>query len=402
MIMAMLGEMAPWVQILQGTALLTIYLSVSLGEVSLSVTAPLEEVEEGGVFSIHCQVSSLEQGQEVTMLRTINGITERLALNDQIVRSSLGDRVFLATRLLDEGDTVYFLSVMDVEIGDQGEYTCEVISASRSDRDLPIGSVFINVMYFPSESSISCSKGTDYGPLMIGDSIILNCSSDAGYPVVDVQWRRASDPKPMLETKFHSNGNGVYGIYEHKVSKLDEGSTIFICTITSEAFPTEQRTCHTTSFALPPRKDPPFPVDGVDNVDNVGNSNNPDESLPIETSVTTTNFRPTKQDCEKHCQNLEGSLLIWIITTISAVIIALTFLVLVIVLWAKYRSLNSQSRLTYQSSPMIYSEKIYDEVASKKDDCGNRGNVVYMSLDKRDVLRNPDGHDYIGTNERRY
>ena len=394
-----LRGIAPWVQILQGTALLMIYISVSLGEVSLLVTAPLEEVEEGGVFSIHCQVSGLEQGQEVTMLRTVNGITERLALNEQVVRSSLGDRVFLATRLLEEGDTVYFLSLMDVELGDQGEYTCEVVSTSRSDRDLPIGSVFINVMYFPSESSITCSKGTDYGVLRIGDTIMLNCSSDAGYPMVNIEWRRASDPKPMLESKFNSNGNSVYAIHEHKVSKLDEGSTIFICTVTSEVFPMQQRTCHTTSFALPPRIDPPFPMDGVDDNGNIDNS---DERLPIETSVTTTNFRPTKQDCKKHCQNLEGSLLIWIITTISAGVLALTFIVLVIVLLTKYRSLNSQNRLTYQSSPMMYSEKIYDEVGRKQDDCGNQRNVVYMSLDKREVLRNSDGHDYIGTNERRF
>ena len=93
---------------------------------------------------------------------------------------------------------------------------------------------------------------------------------------------------------------------------------------------------------------------------------------------------------------MDGTVLIWIIATIAAAVIALTFFVLVIVLITKYRSLNASHRLQY-ASPMMYAEKIYDEVGAKQDD----RNIVYMSLEKRDALRNAEGHEYIGTNDRR-
>ena len=395
--MGKLTDITPWVTLKQSVTLLTMFISLSLANVSLRVTAPLGEVEEDGVFSIHCEVSNLQEEQEVSILRNVNGRLERLSLNEEVVKSSLGDRVFIATRLLSDGPVVYFLSIMEATKDDEGEYVCEIRSASRDVRDLPYGSVDIHVMYFPSESSIACSQATS--PVSVGDVLKLNCSSDAAYPLVDVQWKKTYETEPVLNSHVVKSHKSVFAEVDYVVTSNDNGG-IFICSVTSKAFPNEERTCHVGPITVLPNPSGPLP--SGPNTDKNDNKNNKhDIMIPSLNTNTDNSFESTEVElieaCQKQCSNMDGSLLLWIIATVSAAVIAVTFFVLVIVLMTKYKSLNSSNRL-YESHMMYAAEKIYDEVGTKQDD----RNIVYMSLDKRDALRNTDGHEYIGTNDRRF
>ena len=92
---------------------------------SIIATAPLKEVEEGAILSVHCQVTELEEGHEVTLYRIRDGQSvQRVSVGDILTQDE--DRLFLATRQLGDGSTVYFLSVMEVTRSDQGTYRCQV------------------------------------------------------------------------------------------------------------------------------------------------------------------------------------------------------------------------------------------------------------------------------------
>ena len=408
--------------------LLSFILSSVVGEISLTVTAPVPDPEENGVFSIHCQVSGLQpgQGKEVTIHRQLNGYPERLSLETEVLRSTLEDRGFLATRHIEDGDVVYFLSVMDVQRGDGGEYTCEVISASRTEEVLPIGSVNIRVMYFPTEGSLKCPDPPS-SPLHVGDTLLLNCNSEAAYPTVNIAWTRTSalDPR-MRSVSTTISGNRINAVMTHIVTSEDD-ETMFICSVTSAAFPGPPRTCHVGPIHVVQGKpgNNVRPVDGDDTADNHPSNqpkippvamdifpNSRDSDGDHHPDITTL----TKQDCRSKCSTLDGSVMMWVITTIVAGIFALTFLIIVIVLFSKYRSsLNSSSTNHQYTTPMMYhTEKVYDEVGGyhgvniKHDEgmsSSNQRNIVYMSLEKRpDPLlhhHQHDAHDYIGTTDRR-
>ncbi len=218
----------------------------------ISAISPVNPVKIGGILSIRCQVWDLDIGHEITLSRKCaHGPTERLSWNEDVL-PAIEDRVFLASRKLADGSTIFFLSVIDIDKPDECDYSCKVLN---SDTLLAIASdeVKIDVMYFPKETYPMCSSS--YVPTSIinhGDIVTLNCSSEIGKPVVGLEWSFAGHTNIVLEdTETHVRHGMVVSQTEVRPSDQD----IYICTIKSEEFPEVIRVCHIGPISVQPSTD---------------------------------------------------------------------------------------------------------------------------------------------------
>ena len=105
--------------------------------------------EEGNILALHCEVSNFKVNeQEVSILRITNGKTERLAMGNNVM-PDVDERIFLATRQLDAGSTVYFLTIIRANRNDKGKYVCKVIKDGISTEEIAVSSVNLDILYFP-------------------------------------------------------------------------------------------------------------------------------------------------------------------------------------------------------------------------------------------------------------
>ena len=108
--------------------ILGLYICVA-GSTTVTSSAPVNPVEADGIFSLRCEVLKMKQNQEMAIFRTINGQTERLSLDDEVLDNA-GDRVYLAVRQMNDGSTVYLLSIMKVTRSDEGLYLCKIFDVN--------------------------------------------------------------------------------------------------------------------------------------------------------------------------------------------------------------------------------------------------------------------------------
>ena len=306
---------------------------LALGTTSLSVRAPVNPVDEGGILSLHCEVKNLERWHEVTIFRNVTTHTEKLSVNGDVL-PAVDDRVFLAMRQVDGPAFVYFLSVIFATKADTGEYFCKVSDVAGRLTNLPVGSVFIETTFFPPVTDPVC---TPSGQLTVveGNSLTLACSSETARPTVQVKWYRTGSEKYLKSTDDFANGRVVSSL-SVTLTKSDSGA-IFMCRITSVAYHDRVQTCHTGPVTVlstngdnngdfmpsykpsTPSKGPPPGSTGVDRI-------------PI-TIVTTQT-----KECVNTCSvSNSTSVLYWILATVMTGVFAVILFVMVLVLLFKCR-----------------------------------------------------------------
>ncbi len=89
-------------------------LVILVRSIDIEISAPVNPVETGVIFSVLCQVRGLNNKHEVALYRTdVNNETVRLSSKDEVDASDIDndERVFLAVRRLMDGSEIYFLTI---------------------------------------------------------------------------------------------------------------------------------------------------------------------------------------------------------------------------------------------------------------------------------------------------
>ena len=331
----------------------------------VSFSAPVNPVEAGGVVGLHCQVWNLKDGiEEVSILKG----TKRLSL-DELVTTD-GENTFVAKRQLGDGSLVFFLSMIGVTRETAGAYRCRVVN-TESAQVVAHEDITLKVMYFPGDTDPICSS--DVKSLIVdeGSAIKLNCSSEIAVPSVEISWKKsATSDKILLDSKEETNNGRKSSILTIK-PKTGETGSIYLCEVTSRAFPKKLRTCHIGPITVRSKSNtnPRFTEISTDSSKNGLNP-------PDSTTATAVSIMNADYVCNDICSSYSSQKIYWILATAGATILALIFFVLVMTLCIKFHHLDegSQSGYSYPRYPM---EKIYSEVESRRVD-----DRVYMSLVK--------------------
>ena len=335
---------------------------------TVSATAPIEHVDEGGILSVHCEVDNLEQGQSVMVVRQhSDGAIKPLSLKD-VVQTTEDDRVFLAVRQLPGNTFVYFLSIIDITKEDAAEYTCRIMSSDLASVAVE-NSVNINVNYIPDETNPHCSNSLNSDNIIVneGDMISFTCSSERGNPTISLHWTRNNKE---LKSNSEDSSLTVQSVLEFKATRFDDGS-IFVCLLRSKAFPGHESTCHVGPIKVL------FDSEGESVIDIDGPIlEDADDLHEVTTAVSTR--RPIvvaaeKVHCEDVCSLSSGPAFYWIVATITAGCLAVLFLIIGIVLLLRYcRMSSSMDEHSFQTRQEDFYEKL--QYGNRREE------MVYMSL----------------------
>ena len=345
----------------------------------ISATTPVNPVQQSGILSLHCQVWNLEEGQDVIILRTLHsGTTQKLSLKDTIINKE-DERTFLAVRQGEDGSVIYFLSMIDIIIDDSGIYSCRVLSENLDVVDSD--SVTVNVLHFPEEIYPICSPSESY-VVHSGSEVTLTCSSAIANPPVQVSWSRTGDGH-MPDTTELINDGIMSSTVTLQITHLDNNA-LFLCEISSSAFPGQTRTCHIGPLVVLKTEE--------DNQDLSQDSPQGETPGRDTTSTQPNNVvkAPVTIDTPKHCRQACATLnspdeLFWIVVTVITSAVAFTFIIIVVVLALKFWCLKSQSTLEINPQQERSVDCNYAELEGGKDD--RNDNSLYMALNKADGRR---------------
>ena len=361
------------------------HVTMATSNVMVTTTAPVDPVPEGGIFSIHCHVWNLAEGQEVTLLKKPRGgRPKRIALHGTIMVPD--ERMFLAVRQLNDGSLVYFLSVIEARRDDDLEYECKIIDTAGS-INLPSDSIPIRVTYFP-ESDPEC--GISGGALTIweGSYVSLNCSSVSAYPIVTLQWYQSGSSsvvrseEVVIDDRSHSQ-------MSFRASRQEHNNAVYICEVSSAAFPDRTKTCHVGPLKVIPTQDGESSLSSPPHKPrtNIGDPVLPNQDTDISSSPSSlhppTIKRPPKTtDCSQVCLSTQSQQSNWILATIFTGSAAFIFLLLGLTLFVKYLNTRSSSP-AYTRPRYIATQKgispdgIYSELECKQ---GHEAKMMYMTL----------------------
>ena len=239
---------------------------------------------------------------------------------------------------------------------------CKVIKHGIVPEDISVSSMHLDILYFPEESNPECYP-QEPPEVMEGEYITLKCSSASGNPKISMKW--VNDDNVISNSQTEIDGRQVSFL---KV--LPKNNAVYLCKITSSAFPSKEASCHVG------------PVRVIRNP-SVSLSTGADEHIPNITQLVPT-FKPpvvTKEDttltilpvneqgCHKQCRLLNSSSFYWIITAIVTSLFALIFLIICIILLCHHQSEKTHKRGRCVST-RPHLQDIYSELDIKS--CNNK------------------------------
>ena len=364
--------------------LLTILYSARICATSdISVTAslvPAQKIETNAVFAVHCQITGLEEDKHrVEIFKIANQRSVPLSTS-QSVGDSVDERVLLAVRQMEDGSVVYFLTITGATQADEAEYSCKVIGLYPTITEVASDTVNMELTYFPTHSYPVCEPSGSDQPFPVvqeGDVITLSCHSETGNPIVNIGWKKGTYTYPKENVRREEKNGRIYATVNVRVKASDNGA-VFVCEITSNAFPLQKQTCHYGPLSVIP---------------NQNNNNNPNRvrdststsiamlDSTLNSSEDTADFVDLTNRCQKECKQSNSSVMYWIITTIIASVLAFIFLVFAIVLVILKTCRSSEWDSPDYHEPQydgnVITERMYREIDSRRD-----GGKMYMSLVK--------------------
>ena len=216
-------------------------------ETRVEMTPLIDTPIEGGILAIQCEIWNIQDGYDVTIVRTVDGQIERIASDDTIVlSSSIASRVFLAIRPFPDGSNVYFLTITDVLSTDGVEYGCTVSIMSGIGVYELLGrdSTHIKIYSFPGKGNPLCESVPNVNDVVYNehDVVELFCSSETGIPDVELKWLKLGFTGDFVQTSSKKD-NRVYTKLDIQAN-IAFTNTVFVCEMTSPAFPDRKRSCH--------------------------------------------------------------------------------------------------------------------------------------------------------------
>ena len=358
---------------------ITLHISPTKGDFDIQVSAPVNPVDSGGILSVYCHVGTIQDGHSVQIFRISSGVPPTmLSINDKLLVDD-DERLFLAVRQLADGTFVYLLSVMYARSSDGGLYQCKIINPYENTK-IAEDSVDISFVYFPNTENPVCDGDTE---LLEGTRTTFTCSSDAGNPVVNLEWEKSggSLSRNMRTEKDTSNGKTSMDLFVIATKELH--NAVFTCKLTSSAFPSKLSTCHIGPLTITPRSPSmTIPVDLDIHTESTQRTDQPGEG----NSVSSENII---DKCKDQC-DLGTSGFFWIITTVISGVFAVVFCIIVVVLFVKYYHISSDiDTVDHRIPHRPVHGGIYDELTTHSGLDHRERCKMYMSLERS---KNPDGY----------
>ena len=362
-------------------------------------SAPVNPVDQNGVFALHCHIWDLAEDHQVSIYRSLSNFNDKYELLavDNYVQPNVAEGIFLAVRQMGDSSRVYFLTVGGVSKPDEGRYTCMVTGPPPRFEIVAEEATDMKVLYFPTDGSLSCSSmmqdqmSSPTMTLYEGVPARFNCSSsESGNPVVSIGWKQTGTDRRLLAADQITTGNTVYSVLTY-TPRLEDDKVVLICEMKSAAFPTPtgSRTCHIGPLTVRPKHKAytggPVYVPTSKPLQPPANTNNNVPSITHTTNIT--------EDCSQVCAD---TITYWIIATIFLSIVAFIFFAIAVVLSVKYCHLPVEEQPDYiapyvtrrvPTLPGDISDKLYVEVEHKR----NNGQM-YMSLQRplpKDIPHQP-------------
>ena len=340
--------------------------------VRVEVTTPINSVTVGDILAVQCQVWDIQEGYKVTIVRVVDGTGEQITSDDDILSSSVSDRVFLSIRTFSGGSRVYFLTMLDVSPSDRGEYGCTVSRLSGLGSVLIAqDSVSVYIHQFPDTTQPKCTSNPDDSILTEGSRLELTCATYKTVPVVRLRWRLISTYQ-YLQSHNTSDKDNLFSVLVVKATKLYKGA-VFECEMTSPGFPDRKQFCQIG------------PLTVIESNDDHGPGSNLITINPgISSSVTTAPSNSLSKDCENTCPSSSFTILILTLSTMATCILTIIFLITTIVMCCKYHDISAQvnrDRSQYTQSREL--DPVYVSLQRRREQ-----EQVYMTLEDPN---NPEG-----------
>ena len=212
-------------------------------ETTVDISTHTETITDGGILAIECKIQNMQDVYTVNIFRVRNDITEQITTGSHYApESPLGQRVFLSQRTLD-GTIIFFLTVLDFTVIDEGEYFCHVFEYSRGNfLDIGKASIIIRLSVFPDNMYPLCESEPPQ-PIVLRQHTLLrmSCSSERGVPPVEIKW--SSNRRSI---RLSPQSTSEYNMIVSKISLNTDDSydgAYFECAITSPGFPERDRSC---------------------------------------------------------------------------------------------------------------------------------------------------------------
>ena len=346
-------------------------LRFATGETTIEVTTPIKQVAVGGILAVQCQVWNIQNGDTVAIARTADAGSEQISNSDSITKSSVKDRVYLSTRTFPDGSSIYFLTILDVNLLDSGEYLCSVTRIAESlpsiiDHD----SIDVQINSFPDKSQPSCAVNTPNSMLIEGNTLELTCSTYKTVPVVDQKWRSLLTYK-YLPSSHLSQGDTVVSTLYVTIEKAHHGA-IFRCEITSPGFPDHMRSCEIG---------PIYVRSSLHTMNSdLRLTTTPNEVIRVDSAELT-------DECLNTCVSSSSSTIFYLtVSTAATSLLAFIFFITTIVMCCKHHYVSSDVRKNQRyipTPPSQIPDPVYVSLQRR-----NTNERVYMTLEDPN---NPEG-----------
>ena len=310
---------------------LFVFLSCLITEtmpVRVEITVPVHPIVVDGILPIQCQITDIEDGNTVKMFRVINGQTEELTSDTRYVSYSLGQRFFVTKRTISGGILAYFMTIIDINVHDQGEYLCKVFTLSRGNYvTVAEGSIDVEIYSLPDRVYPLCeSTPTVTDNMNENIELKLKCISAKGAPAVALRWIDNSNQE-IYSQSITQDDTVCSEIYQRTSRSID--GTIFICEMTSSGFTDFKRTCRIGPITV--RKHIV--------------TKNTEIINPIVPTQATKQKTLISSDCSSEC-SVDNTYTIFYLSvaTVGAAMLCVVFLITTIIMCCKYHNISSEAR----------------------------------------------------------
>ena len=304
---------------------------IEAAQTRVEITSPVYPVTFGGILALQCQVWNMQDEYTVNLFRVVDGRTDPLSVRGKYDSdSTLGQRGFLAKRTFSDGSLILFLTVVDIVQSDGGKYSCKVYSwTDETINNVAQDSMIIEIYTFPSTKFPSCESDRNTLTLISGENVILTCTSEKAFPVVQLNWHCINLEITFSLRDATINEKTITSKLALTVDSSYNGA-IFECKMTSAGFPDRERNC-----IIGPLK---IVQDELD----VGQSNKPGMN-PVESNGIQNVGISKGEICNTPCPSEDKyTLLYWAVATVGTTILMFIFLTTTIMYCYKYFTISGE------------------------------------------------------------
>ena len=303
----------------------------------------------------------MQAGYTVSFFREFNRNTDKISEisdDDTYYSSLLSQRIFISKRSVSGSSTVYFMTLVDVSIDDQGEYICSVFSMkNRRFVEIATNSLTIEILSFPHNLYPTCQGIPNMMRVNEETKLRFVCTSERTNPLVELQW---SSNMEVISPDIYDTHNEEYISSEISViTKRSFSGATFVCKMTSSGFPERQRSCYVGPITVFSRPNKHGTV--------VIGSRDRESSDKQSRDLNQGSDLLLSSGCDMSCLAEDTNVVLYLaVGTMGATILMLTFLTTTIILCCKYCKISGEARAVQRNIP-----------------CGEGSEPVYVSLQRR-------------------